>query len=180
MDKSKYRDGLRAVRKHIPRLEQDLELLQAKAENKFKIAKETLTPGIDSSVSGSISDPQFEKPDKLRALLAKNAECPPEYDSSTEPSMGSDSENLSDIFETDSDTENEEKAERPLYLDEFDKFPGPSDGGTKDFEEHLRQVASESRKDKSMGKEEEFNDFDEVDRMFLQAASLLRKQRNKR
>ncbi|KAI8523353.1 hypothetical protein RHMOL_Rhmol13G0066400 [Rhododendron molle] len=180
LDKSKYRDGLRAVRKHIPRLEQELELLQVKAENKFKIAKETLTTGIDSSDSGSISDPQFEKPDKLRALLAENAECPAEYDSSTEPGMGSDSENLSDIFETDSDTENEEKAEQPLYLDEFDKFPGPSDGGTKDFKEHLHQVASESRKDKSMGKDEELNDFDEVDRMFLQAASLLRKQRNKR
>lgn len=180
MDKSKYRDALRAVRKHIPRLEQDLELLQAKAENKFKVAKETLNTGIDGGDSGSISDSQFEKSDKLRALLAENAECPPEYDSSTETGMESDSENLSDIFETDSDTENGEKEERPLYLDEFDKFPGQSDGGTQDFEEHLRQVAAESRKAKPMGKDEESKDFDEVDQMFLQAASLLRKQRNKR
>lgn len=151
LDKSKYRDALRAVRKYIPRLEQDLELLQAKAENKFKVAKETLNTGIDSVDSGSISDPQFEKSDKLRALLAENAECPPEYDSSTEAGMESDSENLSDIFETDSDTENGEKEERPLYLDEFDKFPGQCDRGTQDFEEHLRQVAAESEKGQTNG-----------------------------
>lgn len=91
--------------------------------------------------------------------------------------MGSDSEALSDIFETESDTENEEESEKPLYLDVFEKFPVRSDGEVEDFEEHLRQISADSRKDKSLGDNLELQDLDEVDRLVLQAASLLKKKR---
>ncbi|CAL5353372.1 unnamed protein product [Camellia sinensis] len=178
LDKSKYRDGLRSVRKYIPRLEQDLELLHAKAENKTNIVEETLSTGIDSVDSGNISKPQLGDSDKLKLLMAKNEECP-EYDPASESGMGSDSEDLSDIFETDSDTENEKKTERPLYLDEFEKFLVQTDE-MEDFEEHLSQMSADSVKGKSVGKDEELPDLDEVDQMFLQAASLLKKKRSKR
>ncbi|PSR86295.1 RNA-binding, CRM domain protein [Actinidia chinensis var. chinensis] len=179
LDKSKHRDGLRAVRKFIPRLEQDLELLRAKLENKPNPTEETNPSAIDSVDPGSISNPQLEKSDKLRMLMAEKDECP-KYDSTTESGMDSDSEDLSDIFETDCDSDNEGKKERPLYLDEFDKFPAQTEGEIEDFEAHLRQVSAEAKKAKSMGKDEELPDLDEVDRMFLQAASLLRKKRSKR
>lgn len=179
LDKSKYRDGLRSVRKYIPRLEQDLELLHAKAENKTNVVEETLSTGIDSADSGNISKPQLGDYDKLKLLMAKNEECP-EYDPASESGMGSDSEDLSDIFETDSDTENEEKkTEQPLYLDEFEKFLVQTDE-MEDFEEHLSQMSADSVKGKSVGKDEELPDLDEVDQMFLQAASLLKKKRSKR
>ncbi|GFZ20053.1 RNA-binding CRS1 / YhbY (CRM) domain protein [Actinidia rufa] len=155
LDKSKHRDGLRAVRKFIPRLEQDLELLRAKLENRPNPTEET-------------------NPFHRRQTNS------PKYDSTTESGMDSDSEDLSDIFETDCDSDNEEKKERPLYLDEFDKFPAQTEGEIEDFEAHLRQVSAEAKKAKSMGKDEELPDLDEVDRMFLQAASLLRKKRSKR
>ncbi|XP_028120624.1 uncharacterized CRM domain-containing protein At3g25440, chloroplastic isoform X4 [Camellia sinensis] len=178
LDKSKYRDGLRSVRKYIPRLEQDLELLHAKAENKTNIVEETLSTGIDSVDSGNISKLQLGDSDKLKLLMAKNEECP-EYDPASESGMCSDSEDLSDIFETDSDTENEKKTERPLYLDEFEKLLVQTDE-MEDFEEHLSQMSADPVKGKSVGKDEELPDLDEVDQMFLQAASLLKKKRSKR
>ncbi|KAL6968336.1 poly(A)-specific ribonuclease [Sarracenia purpurea var. burkii] len=179
LDNSKYRDGLRAVRKHIPRLEQDLELLRAKAENKTSVPEETLATGIDVANSGSISNLKLEKSDNFRVLMTENDECHEGYSTATESGIDSDSEDLSDIFETDSDSENEGKAERPLYLDEFEKFPAQTDGATEDFEEHLRQVSADLKKAKSLGKDGELPNFDEVDRMFLRAASLLKQKRSR-
>ncbi|XAR58792.1 hypothetical protein NMG60_11014332 [Bertholletia excelsa] len=178
LDKSKYRDGLRAVRKYIPRLEQDLELLRAKAETQRMVTEEAVSTDVDDK-SGSISDPQLENSDRLRALIAENNECPEESNTESGLSMGSDSEELSDIFETDSGTENE-KTERPLYLDGFEKFPAQSDKDAEDFEEHPRQVSADSRKAKLLEKDKELLDLDEVDQMFLKAASLLKKRRGKR
>ncbi|KAA8550533.1 hypothetical protein F0562_002217 [Nyssa sinensis] len=175
LDKSKYRDGLRAVRKYIPRLEQDLELLQVNAENKTKAVQVTDLTNNDGLNSGGISNPQLEKPDKLKEIMAES-KLPEDDDPTMDSGMGSDSDALSDIFETDSDTENEDKAERPLYLNEFEKFPVQIDGKRDDFEEHLRQISADSKKEKLMGKDES-PDLDEVDRMFLQAVSLLKKKR---
>jgi len=128
LDKSKYRDGLRAVRKYIPKLEQDLELLQEQAknmaENKTDAGKEnegTEIGNIDSG-PGSCSNFQLKNSDKLKEILDGNKECS-EDDSIMDTGMASDSEDLSDIFETESDTETENKVEQPLYLDEFEKFP---------------------------------------------------------
>ncbi|XP_010276142.1 PREDICTED: uncharacterized CRM domain-containing protein At3g25440, chloroplastic isoform X2 [Nelumbo nucifera] len=180
LDKSKYRDGLRAVRKFIPRLQQDLELLQVKArmnhENGTDVVNESIGTVIDKNNHEPTSDWQPESSDKLRELLDGNDDFS-EDDSSMESDKMSDSEALSDIFETDSDEQADEEAERSLYLDEFDKFPIESNGEPEDFEDHLRQISLNSRKDDSLGKDEGLPDLDEVDRIFLRAGSLLRKKR---
>ncbi|KAK3003302.1 hypothetical protein RJ639_018324, partial [Escallonia herrerae] len=180
LDKSKYRDGLRAVRKYIPRLEQDLELLQAKAANrtdcKTGVSEETQVAIDNADNPGGISHVQPESSDKLRELIAEDDGCHEDDDPTKEDSdMGSDSEALSDIFETESDTDNDEKVERPLYLNTFEKFPVQS-GGHTDFEEHLRQISADSKNAKSLDNGNE-PELDEVDRLVLQAASLLKKKR---
>lgn len=176
LDKSKYRDALRAVKKYIPRLEQELELLRAQAECKTDTAEEKELSNADNLDSRCLANQQFEGSDKLKEILAKSDELN-DGDSTMDSDMGSDFEALSDIFETESDTENEEKSEKPLYLDAFEKFHIHSDGEVEDFEQHLRQISADSRKDKSSGDNLELPDLDEVDRLVLQAASLLKKKR---
>ncbi|KAK9268328.1 hypothetical protein L1049_000076 [Liquidambar formosana] len=109
--------------------------------------------------------------------MAGNDECSDGDDPRLDSDMVSDSDALSDIFETDSDTETEEKAKRPLYLNEFEKFPVESDGESKDFKMHMHQISTDSKKAESLGKDTELPDLDEVDRMFLRAASLLKKKK---
>lgn len=192
LDKSKYRDGLRAVRKYIPRLEQDLDLIRARAENQAEInlglteenqtkntprlTSETQLSDITTCNSGNLSKEQLEGSLKLQELMAQNDECHKDDDSITHSGTDSDSEALSDIFETESDMENE-KAEQNLYLDEFDKFPARNEGQTDDFEVHLRQISADSKMEKSWEKDTEIPSLDEVDRMVLRAASLLKKKR---
>ncbi|KAL0390296.1 UNVERIFIED_CONTAM: putative CRM domain-containing protein, chloroplastic [Sesamum calycinum] len=176
LDKSKYRDALRAVRKYIPRLEQDLELLQAQNERKNSTTEEKQPTDAYDVDPAKDSNQHFEGSNRLKGLLAKT-DVNGEDDSDIDSDMGSDSEALSDIFETESDTENEEKAEKPLYLDVFDKIPMNSDEEQENFEEHLRQISADSRKEKSTDKDLELADLDEVDRMVLRAASLLKKRR---
>ncbi|XP_057965228.1 uncharacterized CRM domain-containing protein At3g25440, chloroplastic isoform X2 [Malania oleifera] len=175
LDKSKYRDGLRAVGKYIPRLEQDLELLQAQAKNKTgneeNDVEETYEADNDSKKIEAISNLLPENSEKLRGRITENDEC--SEDPLMDTGMGSDSEALSDIFETDSDSE----MEQPLYLNEFEKFPGVGGRGGEDFEEHLCQVSADWRKVKSLGKDAELPEFDEVDQVFLRAASLLKKRK---
>ncbi|KAL8106536.1 putative CRM domain-containing protein At3g25440, chloroplastic isoform X2 [Apium graveolens] len=191
LDKSKYRDGLRAVRKYIPRLEQDLELLRARAENQAEsnlgLTEEGQTKSIPEVTSkaqlidittcnsGNLSKEQLEGSLKLKELMAQNGEYREDDDSTIHSGMDSDSEALSDIFETESDTDNEK--EQNLYLDEFDKFPARDDRQTDDFEVHLRQISADSKTEKSWEKDTEIPNLDEVDRMVLRAASLLKKKR---
>ncbi|OMO65300.1 hypothetical protein CCACVL1_21562, partial [Corchorus capsularis] len=144
LDKSKYRDGLRAVRRHIPKLEQDLELLRAQAENRPNPMQHMQNPDDDNVDSKNISSMQFEGSNKMKEILDESKELS-ENESSTDSLMASDSEDLSDIFETESDTETEDREERPLYLDEFDKFPVESNGEPEHFEEHLRQISMGSK-----------------------------------
>ncbi|XP_004290124.1 PREDICTED: uncharacterized CRM domain-containing protein At3g25440, chloroplastic-like [Fragaria vesca subsp. vesca] len=179
LDKSKYMDGLRAVRKHIPKLEQDLELLRAQAKRKVEFSSDAIeeTPeGIQSVESGSSSNINLEPSDKLKEILDRAKEIP-EDDPVTDEDMASDSEDLSDIFETDSEKESENKVQRPLYLEEFEKFLVESDGEPDDFEDHLRQISMDSKKAKSPNENAGLPNFDEVDRIFLRAASLLKKKR---
>ncbi|KAK8701870.1 hypothetical protein V6N13_020248 [Hibiscus sabdariffa] len=91
--------------------------------------------------------------------------------------MASDSEDLSDILETEYDNEIEEMEEQLLFLDDFDIFLGKSDGEPEDFEDDLRQISMDSKV--ITASEEDFNipNFDEVDRIFLRPASLLKKKR---
>ncbi|CAK7349230.1 unnamed protein product [Dovyalis caffra] len=188
LDKSKCRDGLRALRRYIPRLQQDLELLQARAEgkvgNRTEAAKNSPESDIDGAESRSISSRQLENSEKLKEIIGRQEERS-EDGPDTDLGIASDSEDLSDIFETDSDTDTEETAKRPLYLEEFEKFSVESDGEPEDFEEHLRKISLCSKKARTSGKDvdiptgEDVNSpsFDEVDRMFLRAASLLKKKK---
>ncbi|KAL5562225.1 hypothetical protein UlMin_031972 [Ulmus minor] len=178
LDKSKYRDSLRAVRKYIPRLRQELELLQAQDKSKpatltdaVEENQETDTKNIDS---GSSSNFQGKDSDKLREIMEGSNRY---SEDDTNDGLTSDSEDLSDLFETDSEQENEENAEQqPLYLKEFEKFPMKSDGQHEGFEDHLRQISVDSR-NKSTSEDTDFPKFDEVDKLFLRAASRLNKKR---
>lgn len=175
MDKSRYRDALRAVKRHIPRLEQELELLQAQAGSEPSVNGDTQPNDAGDLDSGNISSRGFEGSDRLKELLMKSEEN--SANSSVDSDMVSDSEDLSDIFETESDAETKGKDEKPLYMDEFEKFPVQSEGEDDDFEEHLRRISADSKKGKSCDRDVEAADLDEVDRMVLRAASLLKKKR---
>ncbi|KAL2344209.1 hypothetical protein Fmac_005494 [Flemingia macrophylla] len=169
LDKSKYRDALRAVRRYIPRLEQELEILRAQSKSPAESSADAAEAiqnsnkvSIESGTS-SISNFQLEN--------YGNLDCS-EKETDMDSELDSDSDKLSDIFETDSDTENSGKEGKPLYLDEFGNVPEQSDGETDDFEEHLRQTSLNS---KNMEKDIELPRLDEVDKIFLHATSFLKK-----
>ncbi|KAI3745133.1 hypothetical protein L1987_58236 [Smallanthus sonchifolius] len=170
LDKSKYKDALRAVRGYIPRLEQDLELLRAKAENEPGVYLETQLSNTEVAEPEELSSIQLEAKEKLKEAIAKTDKFQDD-DSVSGSELVSDSEDLSDIFETDCETD-EENDEKPLYLNEFGKFPVESNEVEDDFEKHLRRISANSKKEK-----DERLDFDEVDRVVLRAASLLKKRR---
>lgn len=188
LDKSKCRDGLRALRRYIPRLQQDLELLHARAGGKVgkgtEPTEETPETDIDGAESRSISSKQLENSERLKEIIDRQDEGS-EDGPDTDLGIVSDSEDLSDIFETDSDADTEETSKRPLYLEEFEKFSVEADGEPEDFEEHLRQISLGSKKGVTSGKDVDIPtgvdvdspSFDEVDRMFLRAASLLKRKK---
>jgi len=177
LDKSKYRDGLRAVRRYIPKLEQELEILRAQlqstAESNTEAAEGIQISDKVSVEPSSVSNLQLEKLDKVGAMFNDNNGCS-EDEAHMDSDLDSYSDKLSDIFETDSDTEDLVKEEKPLYLDEFNNFPEQSDGDTDDFEEHLQQISDNS---KNLEKDADLPKFDEVDQIFLRAASFLKKKR---
>ncbi|KAB2057208.1 hypothetical protein ERO13_A11G143300v2 [Gossypium hirsutum] len=177
LDKSKYRDGLRAVRKYIPKLEQDLELLRAQAANNFNPVEHVPNADDQNVGSGKSSSTPLEGSNKLKEFLDESKELT-ENESKTDLLLASESEDLSDIFETESDAETEEREEQPLFLDEFEKFPVESDGEPEDFEEHLRQITMGSKVPVTSEEDVNSPNFDEVDRIFLRAASLLKKKRS--
>ncbi|XP_010527353.2 PREDICTED: uncharacterized CRM domain-containing protein At3g25440, chloroplastic [Tarenaya hassleriana] len=175
LDKSKCRDALRAVRKYIPRLEHELQLRRAQAETNRDNPNVVVDARESSRVVSSV-----RRSERVKEIIERSEEGLEDDDrEEAESKMATDSEDLSDIFETDSESETE-KADRPLFLTEFEKFPAVHDREPEDFEEHLRSISSESRNAKSKVEKEDDDDspdFDEVDRMFLRAASLLKKKR---
>ncbi|XP_026448385.1 uncharacterized CRM domain-containing protein At3g25440, chloroplastic-like isoform X1 [Papaver somniferum] len=185
LDKSKYRDGLRALRRFIPRLEQDLELLRAQAlhrETKPEIPMESQETRSGSANHGRNSNQFMESSAHNFANITTGYE---ELDG-TESEMMSDSEGaLSDIFETDADEDDSEEdaarvKEKPnLYLDEFENFP-TVDRETEDFEEYVRRISADSKKTDQSEKDVKLPDLDEVDRIFLSAGSLLKKKKTQR
>ncbi|CAH8354952.1 unnamed protein product [Eruca vesicaria subsp. sativa] len=156
LDKSKCRDALRAVRKYIPRLEQELELLQAQTETR---------KGESPSVAQVVDD-EDQRSEELKKIIERSQECFEDE----EDELATDSD-LSDLFETDSESENE-KAERPLFLEEFEKFPAVNNNVEEEDDFGGPGMAKSGDE-----KEDESPDFDEVDKMFLRAASLLNKKR---
>ncbi|GJN27192.1 hypothetical protein PR202_gb15189 [Eleusine coracana subsp. coracana] len=194
LDKSKYRDRLRALRRYIPRLEQELEDLHAQMKlagefkghsvgkdvalisdsaNSMPVRKESLCSVCNKSVSDLLLPESIDGSEKL--LEDESSEV--EDNSASESISFSESEDLSDMFETESDELEEDKKERPLYLDRLDKFPSRNnDDEPDDFEEHLRKIASLSDKPDSPSKELKVSELDEIDKIFLRASSLLRKK----
>ncbi|KAM1651015.1 hypothetical protein ACFX1T_003731 [Malus domestica] len=164
LDKSKYKDGLRTAKRKVNIYTDSMEETQ-----------ETGTESTDNVDSGSSSKLKLEALNKVKEMMDRS-KGRSEDDLSTDVDISSDSEDLSDIFCTDSDKETEKKADRPLYLEEFEKFTIESDGEPEDFKDHLRQISRDAKKDKSLDEDAGLPNFDEVDRIFLRAASLLRKK----
>ncbi|RAL45689.1 hypothetical protein DM860_009553 [Cuscuta australis] len=176
LDKSKYRDSLRAVRRYIPRLEHDLELLHAQAGNHASFPEENKMIGSESCNSDHHFELQAEASKQLNEVMHQTGQQDDE-NNLVESDPDVDSEDLSDIFETESEEENEDRNDTPLYLHEFEKFPSLSNRETKDFEEDLSQVCADSRRGTLQGRDIKAPDLEEVDKMILQAASLLKKNR---
>ncbi|KAF6144280.1 hypothetical protein GIB67_024507 [Kingdonia uniflora] len=153
LDKSKYVNSLRAVRNYIPKLEQELELFPEKAKR-----REDIKTGVLNEDSSPLNSGEMTSGDNLD-----------DEDSTSE------SEALSDIFETDSDGDVVEEGESPLYLDSFEKFPKESNGEPDDFNEHLRQITDDLNRADPTGKNVELLELDEVDRMVLRVGSLVKK-----
>nr|GMD80050.1 uncharacterized CRM domain-containing protein At3g25440, chloroplastic-like [Ipomoea batatas] len=126
LNKSKYRDSLRAVRRYIPRLEQDLELLRAQAENKASLSEENQLIGSEDYDSDHHLQLQTEATKKLNEVMPQNGE---------------------------NDDENDSMMESDLVH---------SNGETDDFEEHLRQISANSRKEKLQGRDVKSPDLDEI------------------
>ncbi|XP_068667074.1 uncharacterized CRM domain-containing protein At3g25440, chloroplastic [Aristolochia californica] len=177
--KTKIRDGLRAVRAYIPRLEQDLELLSEQVkiaeENNTVTVRETGQANVRSS-NAELSENPYENPNGFEDPISETADSSIDDSSMEDSGLPSDSESLSDMFETDSEGE-PERRERPLYLDAIGRVPLEDNRDPEDFEEHLRQISFESKKANSPEKNVELSEFDEVDRLFLRASSLLRRRR---
>lgn len=180
LDKSKYRDGLRAVRKHIPKLEQDLRLLQSQAKLNSKsngdFIEHVQESVDDTDKSKAISSLGLENLDESKEALRVSKQWSDDS-SPMDTGMSSDSEDLSDMFETDSDSEADEKMKQPLYLKEFENFAAETEGKTEDLYDQLRQVSMDSKQAKTLEKDVNSPEFDEVDRLFLRSASLLKKRR---
>lgn len=190
LDKSKYRDAIHAVRKFIPKLEQDLEDMHAgmksEIEQKPKLPHREDNPVADIRRRFSmLGEETFEGfgggEDRIGALKESQSGSRifgGEYESSAESGSISESENLSDIFETDSDAGTEEQDPRPLYLDQIERFPSGEDGDPEDFQEHLRRISAAARRG-GLGGEKDLNvaELDDIDKIFLRAGSLLKKKR---
>ncbi|CAN6268362.1 unnamed protein product [Urochloa humidicola] len=191
LDKSKYKEKLRAVRRYIPRLEQELEDLHAQmklaGEHKGGVGKyvasvahnaNSLAAREESSLTirnKNVSDLLSESVEEPKRLEDESSEV--EDFSASESMSFSESEDLSDIFETESEDQEEDNKDRPLYLDRLDKFPlEKNDNEPDDFEEHLRKIASLSDKSDSPSKELKVSELDEIDKIFLRASSLLKKR----
>ncbi|XP_042375645.1 uncharacterized CRM domain-containing protein At3g25440, chloroplastic-like isoform X1 [Zingiber officinale] len=175
LDKSKYRDGLHAVRRFIPKLHQDLEDLHERMKREGESINIAIEGATSDVVENKIAPCSNMK--SLKELEVEEARHEPiDDDALVESSSWSESEDLSDIFETDSEAETEQ-SERPLYLDALEKFPSNMGKEPEDFEEHLRQIAAASKRANLSTKEVKLGDLDEVDKIFLRASALLKKRR---
>ncbi|XP_031505471.1 uncharacterized CRM domain-containing protein At3g25440, chloroplastic [Nymphaea colorata] len=176
LDKSKYRDALRAARIFIPRLERQLEALQASACNSKNEKDENKSNNVETcSYVDEFHDDavKFSEPE-----LSSNIYDPSRRGPVTEFNGEiSEPESLSDIFETDSDVETVSKGGNTLYLDAIDAMPVEvNDNSSEDFGEYLRQFSYNSKVGKGSDEVEKL-EFDDIDRLFMRSASLLKKKR---
>jgi hypothetical protein len=150
------------IGKYVASVSHNANSMAAREESSISVHKKTVSDLLSESVEGS------------KRLEDESSEV--EDISAPESMSFSESEDLSDIFETESE-EQEEDRERPLYLDRLDKFLTEKNGNEQDdFEEHLRKIASLSDKTDSHSKELRVSELDEIDKIFLRASSLLKKR----
>lgn len=146
-------------------------------ENNIKDSKEKKLPG--TGINDNASDHLLDNSDEFEDEEVEKEEL--DGDESLEESeIISESEALSDLFETDTDEGKiEEKEETSLYLNTLEKFS--SGGGDKeevDFETHLRQISAAAKRGDSPEKNNvKVSDLDEIDKIFLRADFLLNKNR---
>lgn len=111
----------------------------------------------EAEVSGSIYDPSRRGP-------------------VTEVGEVSEPESLSDLFEIDSDAVTISQGANTLYLDAIDAMPVEvNDNSSEDFEDYLRQF-SYNLKVENGSDEVENLELDDIDRLFMRSASLLKKK----
>ncbi|KAJ3675398.1 hypothetical protein LUZ60_004440 [Juncus effusus] len=190
MDKSKYLEKLRMVHRFIPRLEQELEdlHLKMKSHKEFQIqidpnSNSNSNPQIQTATkppSNSEKKESFEEFEtqefKNNGLKDNNFDS--DFESDSQNVEFSESEELSDIFETDLEEEKGEM-ESPVFLDILERFSPAEDREEEQesFEEHLRKIADVAKRDDFSRREINVSELDEIDRIFLSASSLLKKKR---
>jgi poly(A)-specific ribonuclease len=172
LDKSKYIDKLRAVRRYIPKLEQELEEIHSKMklERDIRIVPESKL-GTTIASDDEFGEESFEEYENHRG---KNSDS----DSDVENATFSESEDLSDLFETDSEGQEKGEKETTLFLDILERFPSEKNEVKEEsFEEHLRKIADVVKRDDLGKRELDVSKLDEVDRIFLSASTLIKKKR---
>lgn len=195
LDKSTYRESLRSVKIFIARLEKDLEVICEKMNAESQVNSEH-----DRALLMLKDEPETEHVQDDRVPLQKYLPMDSEYvaehtreiedvseSSGTETEhvsdaefeMTSDSEALSDLFETDSDmnSESSDEPDHSLYLDKIDAAPLEDKKTVSAFAEHLSKMPKESKKADGSADDPGLSELDEVDQMFLRAASLLKKKK---
>ncbi|KAJ4790491.1 RNA-binding CRS1 / YhbY (CRM) domain protein [Rhynchospora pubera] len=174
LDKSKYMEKLRAVRRHIPKLEQELEdlHLKMKLERDIKVDPESKFETKITS-SDEFVEESFEEYESNRTKSSDT-----DFDSDAENITFSESENLSDLFETDTEGQEESEKERTLFLDILERYPSEKvEEREESFEEHLRKIADVVKRDDLGKRELDVSQLDEVDRIFLSASTLIKNKR---
>lgn len=173
LDKSKYIEKLRAVRRYILKLEQELEEIHLKMKLDREIKVDPVSKVETKITSDEFGEESFEEYENYRA---KNSDS--DFDSDVENATFSESENLSDLFETDSEGQEKDEKENTLFLDILERFPSEKDEEREEsFEEHLRKIADVVKRDDLGKRELDVSKLDEVDRIFLSASTLIKKKR---
>lgn len=150
--------------------------MTAKADSKVELLPQATVS--DANVDTPVPDRlvnnfgEVDEEDIVNKELEGDDESVEESDAMSEP------EDLSDLFDTDSEVEMEEKVEKPpLYLDTLAKLYPKVDEEEDDFETHLRQISAASRTGGLAKNDVKVEDLDEIDKIFLRADSLLNKKR---
>lgn len=195
LDKSTRTESLRSVKIFIAKLEKDLEVIRQKMKAESQINSEH-----GRALLMSEDQPETEHVPANRTPLRKYLPMDSEYvvehareiedvseSSGTETEhvsdaefeMASDSEALSDLFETDSEmnSESSDEPDHSLYLDKIDAAPQEDKKTVSAFAEHLSEMPEESEKVDGSADDPGLSELDEVDQMFLRAASLLEKKK---
>lgn len=176
LDKSKYMEQLKAVRRYIPKLEQELEdlHLKMKLERVINLDPES---NLETKMisSDEFREESFEEYENQRA---KTIHSDSDSDSDVENVTFTESEDLSDLFETDSEGQEKDEKETTLFLDILERFPSEKNEEREEsFEEHLHKIADVVKRDDLGKRELNVSELDEVDRIFLSASTLIKKKR---